>query len=425
MCRNRTTIEESSALRFSLLMLVSPVPEAEVYQPGEIVISARQEPCTNSKTALFTADAARLMTTSDRPIPSDAASRIAGLDVARAVAIGGMALIHFAVVLSDQTLESSAVGWAIDRLAGRPATIFMILAGIGVSLRLSRAHDEEGVATVRRSLRNRGLFFLVSGYAILAIWSADILRVYGIGFLLASTLFTTRNRTLWSAVAVSVAVFVALIFVIDFETNWDFDTLEYANLWTVSGGVMNLFYNGFRAVFPWVGLLFVGMLIGRRDLRCSQDRRRLLLAGLAIWLGTEALSFQLLKRTVPLVDGADLDSVIAIFGTDSLPSLPLFLLSSSGLAIVTIVSCIEFTEVTRPRLWRPLASAGRMAFTWYIAHIFVVISAGLLTGFRSDVPPPQMMLVWGTFFVFMVLFSWGYLQRPRHGPLEWLMRRMT
>jgi len=46
--------------------------------------------------------------------------------------------------------------------------------------------------------------------------------------------------------------FATMVFVIDFETNWDFATLDYCDLWTLGGGALNLFYNGFRAVLLWV-----------------------------------------------------------------------------------------------------------------------------------------------------------------------------
>lgn len=55
--------------------------------------------------------------------------------MARSIAIGGMALVHFVMVLSANQMDSSVLSWLFERLSGRPAMVFMILAGIGVSLR--------------------------------------------------------------------------------------------------------------------------------------------------------------------------------------------------------------------------------------------------------------------------------------------------
>src|SRR5436305_972421 len=66
-------------------------------------------------------------------------SRILGYDVARALAIAGMVLVHFCLVMSTSRGAPSGVARFIDGLDGRPAAIFVILAGIGLSLRAGSA----------------------------------------------------------------------------------------------------------------------------------------------------------------------------------------------------------------------------------------------------------------------------------------------
>ena len=53
----------------------------------------------------------------------------------------------------------------------------------------------------------------------------------------------------------------------DYGKNWDWETMTYHRLWTPGRAVRNLFYDGFRSVFPWTGLLFYGIWLGRLDLR--------------------------------------------------------------------------------------------------------------------------------------------------------------
>lgn len=346
------------------------------------------------------------------------------MDVARAIAIAGMALIHFAMVLSSNQMDGP-LSWFIDRLSGRPATIFMILAGIGVSLRFARVTTDQKRTEIRWNLAKRGVFFLLFGYVNLVVWPGDILRVYGVAYLFAAWLSTGKDRTLLSTAFAVFSSFTVLIFVVDFETNWDFTTLEYANLWTLTGATMNLFYNGFRAVLPWIGLLFVGMWIGRRDLRSSIVRKRLIVGGFTIWLAAEAISYRLLSAIYPMITDADREDIFAILGTDSLPPMPLFLLSSTGVSIAIIALCVELCE-RLPKAWyQPLAAAGQLAFTWYIGHIFIVVAAGVITDFAGDFLLKKTYTIAIGFAVVMCAISAVYKRRFRHGPLEWLLRKVA
>lgn len=336
-----------------------------------------------------------------------------------------MALIHFVMVLSWSNMNGSFLEWLFNRISGRPATVFMILAGIGVSLRFVDKTDDDAIASVRTSLFRRGWAFLLIGFLNLALWPGDILRVYGIAYLCAAALaFSSRNRLLAYALSVA-AMFTVCLFLIDFETNWDFETLEYANVWTLHGGAMNLFYNGFRAVLPWLGVMFFGMWIGRFDLRSNKVRRVFFVYGILAWGIAELASFGLLRMMTPFVSPDEIEDLVAIFGTDSLPPMPLFLLSSCGFAIATIMLCIHACELWPGKRWLSLTSAGQLAFTWYIAHIVIVIAVGLSIDFRGDVPLPIAYLVSGSFFLAMCAVSLFYRGCFRYGPLEWALRKMV
>jgi len=355
----------------------------------------------------------------DRAIQTGSSNnnRILGLDVARAVAIMGMAFIHFAMVLSG---EDPTANFIVDFLGGRPAAIFMILAGIGVSLSVGRKTDQQ---SQRVRFIRRGVFFLLFGFVNLVIWPGDILRVYGIAYLVAASIAWSSNRSLLTWSLAVFAGFTACVFLIDFETNWDFNTLTYANLWTISGGLLNLFYNGFRAVFPWVGMFLIGMLIGRQDLRSRQVQRYLFWSGIAVWITTELLSFGLLSVTLPLVSPADGEDIVAILGTKSLPPMPFFLLAAGGFAVAFIFGCVQL--VGDKDSWSALIRPGQMAFTWYILHIVLVIAAGAITGFGGKASVGLPVAVTSGFCLVMCLSSWMYLQRFRYGPLEFVLRKTT
>lgn len=345
--------------------------------------------------------------------------RIEGLDVARFLAVAGMATIHFVAVLSPNA-EPSFFSWFVDRLAGRPATVFLLLAGIGVSLQV-RPESQD----LKKRFLKRGIFFLVFGFANLAIWPGDILRVYGIAYLVAALLLAWKGRQLLTAAASIVSVFVIAIFTIDFETNWDFKKLEYENLWTFQGAILNLFYNGFRAVFPWLAIFIVGIVMGRSDLTDRSNQRRLFVTGISLWVCTELISrFLVLWTTNHGV--FDEETSKALLGTDSLPPMPLFLLSSLGLGMCVIMLSIWAQELpSLKRFLTPFAQTGRLAFTWYLLHIIVVLTAGYATSFEGTVPIAQSLLASLLFAISMVAVSNIYLARFRLGPLEALMRLLT
>src|SRR6266516_176101 len=116
-------------------------------------------------------------------MPADTASppdRIIGYDLARALAILGMVVVHFALVMSSEPMVEE--GWmsrVVGFLDGRAAATFVVLAGIGVTLRsrgaaAGAAHHPKGLARLRSTLLKRGLFLLAVGFLNLIIWPGDI-----------------------------------------------------------------------------------------------------------------------------------------------------------------------------------------------------------------------------------------------------------
>ncbi len=355
-------------------------------------------------------------------LPRASASRIVGLDVARTLAICGMVFVHFAMVLSHSDMTGPWLARMTDSLAGRPAALFMVLAGIGVTLRLQGQARNTG--PIRKTLLKRGLFLFAAGIVNLVVWPGDILRVYGIAYVAAAWLLLARSWQLWSATLTVVLSFVILIFFVDFETNWDFSRFHYADLWTPSGALLNLFYNGFRSVLPWLALMFLGMLVGRQDLRATRVRRRMFVMGAALWLAAAASSVGLMNYFRAHPAGMDDETIVALFGTRSLPAMPLFLASSTGSALMVIMACVHLTENNARRgTWLEAAAAtGQMAFTWYIAHIVVVAMLDIATDGRGTVPATVTLASLVGFCLMMLVLSCNYRRRFRYGPLERALR---
>jgi uncharacterized membrane protein YeiB len=358
--------------------------------------------------------------------PTPRGGRIIGYDLARALAIGGMVLVHFALVMGG---PEPPPGWPkllLHALDGRAAALFVLLAGIGVSLRASAGDDRETQTRQRAVLIRRGFFLLVVGFVNLTIWSGDILRVYGVSMILAAFLFRARTRTLLALAAAFVAGFVLLLVFVDYDTHWNWATLHYRGLWTVAGVVRNLFYDGFRAVFPWTGLLLIGMCLGRLDVSSPATRRRLLVWGASVAIGAEVASAVAVRAWLAAPRHPDAETVRALVGTDSMPPLPLFLLAAGGAAVAVMAAClIVATARPRWRVVRALVATGQMAFTWYVAHILLGLGFVVAMGWDRAASAPLGLLAGMAFFGLAVAVSTVWKSFVRHGPLEWLLRRVA
>jgi uncharacterized membrane protein YeiB len=212
---------------------------------------------------------------------------------------------------------------------------------------------------------------------------------------------------------------------LDFEKNWDWETLTYRRLWTPAGLTRNLFYDGFRSVLPWTGFVLFGMWLGRLDLRDRALNARVLVAAAAVLLFAELTSWLCVRYFLARPHGMDAETVKALFGTESMPALPLFLMAAGGEAVAVIALSVRLAEGWPSRLWRPLAATGQMALTWYLAHIVLGLGAVVALGLVSTQPLPVAAGCGVLFFAPAVLASRLWKKAFRHGPLEWVMRALA
>ncbi|MBW3606239.1 MAG: DUF1624 domain-containing protein, partial [Actinobacteria bacterium] len=127
-------------------------------------------------------------------------TRIRGIDMARALAIVGMVMVH----IGPQRLPGGGVVGAAYRAPhGRAAIGFIVLAGIGVSLLAgARTRGRRTDATTR--LVWRALLLFPAGIALqtLEINVAVILQYYAVYFLVAAAAMRLSDRgLLWLAAA--------------------------------------------------------------------------------------------------------------------------------------------------------------------------------------------------------------------------------
>ncbi len=97
--------------------------------------------------------------------------------------------------------DGSVLAGLNSLLEGRAAALFLILAGIGISIMSSQAvqsKDRVKISKVRVILIKRAVFLGVLGLVLYAIgWTADILHYYCAYMVIAAFLIDKDDNTLW------------------------------------------------------------------------------------------------------------------------------------------------------------------------------------------------------------------------------------
>jgi uncharacterized membrane protein YeiB len=330
-------------------------------------------------------------------------SRILGLDVARALAVIGMVMVHVGPFEPD---TSDLSGWAYRSTHGRASILFVLLAGIGISL-LAARRDRAGTAT---RLGWRAVVFLPLGIALQALPTpvAVILHFYAVYYLLGA--FVVALPTRWLAVLAAVwtaAGPIAFLAVSDPDLGARGTATAVGDPQQLVG---DLLLTGYYPLLTWAPPLLIGMLIGRADLA---DRRigATLLAGGAVVAAAAYGSSELARAALP---DAGSSYVLAEGHTGA----PLNVLGASGLAVAVVAVCLLVTPVLRRGVW-PLAAVGQLALTVYVGHLLVLAVAPELLEGRGSVGEAWFQV--GRFVLVTTVLCTAWRARADRGPLEALL----
>ena len=353
-----------------------------------------------------------------------------GYDIARAMAVFGMVIVNFTVVMGAEDRGPDWLVWLIGLLEGRAAATFVVLAGVGMSLLTRRARlsgDSRAMAAKRMALIKRAVFLFCFGLIYAPLWPADILHFYGIYMLIGTCLLNTTDRTLWAAATSFVLGFVLLLMLLDYDKGWDWVTLTYTDFWTIHGMVRHLFFNGFHPVIPWTAFLLVGIWLGRKDMTDPVIRKRLFAGGLSATVLAEVASHGLIHWMLARFPDENPVDIQGIFGAAPIPPMPFYLLSAGGTALMVIVVCVVFAEKFRavPGLINPLITTGQLALSFYVGHVVLGMGALEMMG-RLDNQDLAAAVISALCFCVMGVFA-AMLWRRRfdRGPLEWVLRKVT
>ena len=136
---------------------------------------------------------------------TNAAARIPGPDVTRAVALVGVVVMNYHGYLNgagaaagpDATFAQSLFDPYRGVLSTRFAATFVLVAGIGVTLLTNRSRlsrDPTAMQVDRWRLLRRGFFLYAGGFLLDWVWPGTILFYYGAFFVVGALLFPLRTR---------------------------------------------------------------------------------------------------------------------------------------------------------------------------------------------------------------------------------------
>jgi uncharacterized protein len=359
------------------------------------------------------------------------ATRIIGFDLARAYAIFGMFIVNFNTVFGSHS-DQSLTGRFLVLFDGNSSSLFVILSGMGMALMTGRSvYTDEERSQIKRKILKRALFLIVAGFLLSLWWPADILHFYGIYMSVAALLiFLSKRIYLWAA-ASSVLIFHLFLLLIPYETGWNFETLVYTGFWTFKGFMLNIFYNGWNSVFPWIAYFFLGMWLGRMNWADLKIRKNLFLVGLAIFSATEMVQYF-------AANSSHMDQSLRLYITaDYIPPFLPFMLSTSGSALMMLSFFIylgdlinQEHQITHRKIAKLFSATGQMTLTHYISHLTIgLFLFSLLTeeryGIQLELSPLNILLFSFFYFISSCVFSVYWLINHKSGPIEILMRKFS
>jgi uncharacterized membrane protein len=339
--------------------------------------------------------------------------RVAGVDLARGLAVIGMVAAH---LLWLEDFDFADAGTWLAVVDGRSSIVFATLAGVSIGLVTGgpRPLAPDAMRIARRRLAVRagmlwllGIWLIATGVPVYVI-----LPAYAVLFLLALPLVALGTRALL-LIAGAIALVMPFVQVV----------LDGLPFWRTTAGSLLSAALGWNYPFPvWLAFVLAGLAVARAGILRTRVQLWMVAAGSALTI----LGYGL--------DGAS--------GPDAVPARPTFweavwtaephssglleVIGSGGFAIALIGLCVLACRTVLTWVVLPLRAVGAMPLTAYTAQIlawalvaFAVL--GTTTNLRAfrDLEPFVPMTVW----LVLACTAWALL--VGRGPLEWLVDRIA
>ncbi|MDX3453337.1 DUF418 domain-containing protein [Streptomyces sp. ME02-8801-2C] len=375
--------------------------------------------------------------------------RLVGVDLARAVAVFGMYVVHIGPPLSATTGVASWIRYMSD---GHSSVLFATLAGFSLMLLAGRREPKTGQAgrQARARIAIRAVILLALGTVMaMEYGGVIILGFYGLYFLLALPLVRLSARTLAIVAAAFALVAPQLAFVLNslLTPSVQLSINTYDPLRHLSEvGVLDLLLTGFYPALTWLSFVIAGMALGRLDLSCATVQKRLAALGASLTAAAYGMSLLLAGKGALrslAEDGSSSGSGSMSLGSGSMPDGGSFpdmpssmlltagphsgttfdIIGSVGIAILVIVGAtVAMDRLPRlRRLAKPVIAVGTMSLTAYVGHFLAqtALSAPAGTGTQQSWLPLIM------YVLAAILFAAIWSRFFRRGPLEYLLNAAT
>lgn len=295
---------------------------------------------------------------------------------------------------------------------GRASILFAALAGMGVSL-LSADRSSQRIRDARLRLVIRAAMLFPLGLVLHALDTgvAVILQYYAIYFLVAAVAARLPDRRLLGLASALVIIGPATLFgAARANAAW----FEIGGSATISEPFVlarDLLLTGYYPVLTWTPPLLFGMWLGRRDLRSTRLRWRMVFTGVIV-AATAYSSSWLLGQLL----GApfDIDEAGILATAEPHSEMPLAIIGATAVAVAVIGGSMLVTA-RLPRTTWPLVAMGQLALTIYVGHLIVLVLTPDLM-FREDVPGAALVVAWFTLFTLVAATLWRIVFA--RGPLE-------
>jgi uncharacterized membrane protein YeiB len=341
------------------------------------------------------------------PIEKNSKARLEGLDLARALALIGMLMVHI-----GPTDGETLAGYLYALPQGRASILFMLVAGVGVSLMAAR-----GRGATDLQLLWRALLLLPLGLALQLPAHAPmiILPTYAVLFVLATALIRLSTPVLLYATVVA-ALAGPAGFLLGYLQSPEVFANAPVTFRDTPGSILHgIVLSGPHPVITWLFPFLAGMVLGRLDLR---DR---MVQFLLVFVGAIAA---LILTGIGLVARVLLGEEFSHAGwhwllrTDAHSQMLLWLGSATATAAAVLGASLWLAE--RAGAWlRPLTDTGRIALSFYVGHILALVCWP--DTLRSDHPAEAAgMALAVTAGTALAAMSW--LRLFGRGPLEILLQ---
>jgi uncharacterized protein len=337
--------------------------------------------------------------------------RLVGVDIARALAFGGMLLSHYVAVV-----RPGEPGWLrtiADIPGGRAAPVFCLVLGIGAGLLV---RGGVGDSTFFR----RAVVMMALGLALWPQAGAVLLILPHYAVLLALTPLLRRlpRPALLSFAAVAFVAPSIVVAAIDgHRLRGSAGPASYHDLTDVGGFVGRLMWTGGYPLVGWIGFFAVGIWLAGLSLTTAPVRRWMIVVGIGIAALHPVASWALDAA------GGDVEHGVGPFlDTKAHSNHAAWYVVATGTA-VALVGLALVVDGRRRRGWaRPLVSLGQLALSAYLAHL--AIGRAWVWPWRDDDQPSlaAQMAVAGLVFAGLAAAATLWRILFRRGPAEVIVR---